>query len=134
MIVFIDTNVLISSFINIESTPFKAIAKTFFFPYFGVTSDYCLEEFYSVIEYKFPNREQEMKKRLLEYLPMLNLITTSNDAYDIEQQLRDYKDRLVLRAALQIDADIMITGDKDLLDLSITKPKIITPREFVNNY
>lgn len=134
MIVFFDTNVLISSLLCKNSIPHRVILKSTDYPYFGVTSDYCLEELDAVIENKFPNRKLEMKKVLSEFLPTLNVVTTNDQAYDVESLLRDSKDCLVLRAALQIDADILITGDKDLLELKIEKPIIITPREFIDNY
>ena len=134
MIVFIDTNVLISSLLHRYSIPHRAILKSTNYPYFGVVSDYCLKELDAVIHNKFTNRYLELRKTLSEFLPTLNVVTTCSEVYDVELLLRDPNDRLILRAALQIDADILITGDKDLLDLTITKPKIITPREFIDNY
>ena len=134
MIVFIDTNILISSLLHRYSIPHRAILKSTNYPYFGVVSDYCLKELDAVIDNKFPNRIIELRKTLSEFLPTLNVVTTSSEAYDVELLLRDPNDKLVLRAALQINADIMITGDKDLLELNINKPKIITPREFIDNY
>ena len=47
-------------------------------------------------------------------------------------KVRDEDDRWVLQSAINSDADILITGDKDLLVISdqIEKPKILTPRQF----
>ena len=49
-----------------------------------------------------------------------------------EVQVRDEDDRWVLESALRAKADVLITGDKDLLDISKQVPqlKIVTPREF----
>lgn len=47
-------------------------------------------------------------------------------------KVRDEDDRWVLQSAINSDADILITGDKDLLVIGdqIEKPKILTPRQF----
>ena len=49
-----------------------------------------------------------------------------------EVLIRDEDDRWVLQSAINAHADILITGDKDLLDITdqIEKPKILTPRQF----
>ena len=49
-----------------------------------------------------------------------------------EVKVRDEDDRWVLESALRAKADILVTGDKDLLVLSndITQIKIISPRGF----
>jgi predicted nucleic acid-binding protein len=46
--------------------------------------------------------------------------------------IRDEDDRWVLQSAINAQADILITGDKDLLEITdqIEKPKILTPRQF----
>lgn len=48
-----------------------------------------------------------------------------------EVKVRDEDDRWVLESAIRAKADILVTGDKDLLDISkkIPQLKIITPRE-----
>ena len=134
MIVFINTNVLISSLLDIESAPYQAIDKASSFPFFCITSDYCLEELNYVKMRKFSKHIDLMDKHFSIVIRMVNVVHTGNKTFKEELYVRDEKDRLVLRATLQIDADILITGDKDLLDLTITKPKIITPREFIDNY
>lgn len=49
-----------------------------------------------------------------------------------EIQVRDEDDRWVLESALRAWAEILITEDKDLLDISDKVPelKIVTPRTF----
>ena len=46
--------------------------------------------------------------------------------------VRDEDDRWVLESALRANADVLITGDKDLLVVSnqVSNLKIVTPREF----
>jgi predicted nucleic acid-binding protein len=38
----------------------------------------------------------------------------------------------VLRAAVAADVDMIVTGDKDLLESGIERPRIISPADFVN--
>lgn len=49
-----------------------------------------------------------------------------------EVKVRDEDDRWVLESAIRAEADILVTGDKDLLDISKNVPqlKIISPRGF----
>jgi putative PIN family toxin of toxin-antitoxin system len=46
---------------------------------------------------------------------------------------RDPKDNLVLECCLEVEADILITGDKDLLEIKNLpfKLKILTPRMYL---
>ena len=46
----------------------------------------------------------------------------------LENEIRDVKDRPILRAAIFANADILLTGDKDFLDAraKIEKPKIMS--------
>lgn len=47
---------------------------------------------------------------------------------------RDEKDNMVLECCLEVKADLLITGDKDLLDLPDIPfdLKILTPKEYIN--
>ena len=48
-----------------------------------------------------------------------------------ERMIRDAKDRPILRAALNVGADLFLTGDKDFLESSICDPRIISVRDFL---
>ena len=132
MIVFVDTNVLFSSFYNSNSIPGKAIIKVSEYPYSLFTSDYCLSELYSVVNKKKPNLLGVFASNLFFLLPQLNIVHVNSNKTEI--LIRDKNDVPVIEAALLIDADILITGDKDLLEFKIDKPKIITTRDFIDNY
>ena len=49
-----------------------------------------------------------------------------------ETQIRDVKDRPILRAAIEAKADVLLTGDKDFLESGVKKPAIMTPVEFLD--
>lgn len=45
-------------------------------------------------------------------------------------QIRDESDYPILYTAILEDVDILITGDKDFLDIEIERPEILTPAQF----
>lgn len=49
---------------------------------------------------------------------------------------RDAKDNMVLECCLEANADLLITGDKDLLDLTDLpfNLKILTPKEYIEHH
>ena len=40
----------------------------------------------------------------------------------------------LLAGAIETDADLLITGDKDFDEIKIESPKIIKPREYIEKY
>lgn len=62
----------------------------------------------------------------------LELVPIPTEEYTSEGQIRDVADRPILRAAINTNADILLTGDKDFLESGLTHPKIMTAAEFVN--
>jgi predicted nucleic acid-binding protein len=49
-------------------------------------------------------------------------------------QIRDRDDIQLLAAAIETEADIFVTGDKDFDEIVITKPKIMKPRNYIEEY
>lgn len=111
MKVFLDTNILISAALFPNGIAAKAVS----FPNQGIISDYSVSELTEVFTRKFPNRIPELNNFLVCALTTLRLITTPEEDMVNVPALRDKKDLPVLRAALAADADILLTGDKDLL-------------------
>ena len=134
MRIFIDTNIFFSAILFQGSIPYLAIEKTLSEAYEAWTSDYCLGELLRIIENKSPKNYEKMEKYLEKLSPSLHIHNDSSVVQDVEYSVRDKNDRTVIRSAIEVDSDIMITGDKDLLILRTNKPKIITPREFIDNY
>lgn len=54
------------------------------------------------------------------------------DVENKESEIRDVKDRPILRAAINADVDVILTGDKDFLESGIENPKIFTARDFID--
>ena len=48
--------------------------------------------------------------------------------------IRDINDYPILYTAIIDNVDILITGDKDFLNIDIEKPEILTPTDFLIKY
>lgn len=48
--------------------------------------------------------------------------------------VRDPKDQPILNAAIFANVDLLITGDKDFLNLKLEHPKCITAAQFLEDY
>ena len=132
--VFIDTNILVSSILYPNSVPFLVCSKATKSPFAMYTSDYCINELHNVIVNKFPSKLLELNVFLYVFLPHINVIKTSDKELEEERLIRDIDDRKVYRGAFEANVDIFVTGDKDLLEAPIQYPKIIKPKDFLENY
>lgn len=48
--------------------------------------------------------------------------------------IRDAKDYPVLYTAVAEDVDVLVTGDKDFDDVTLERPDILTPSEFIERF
>lgn len=132
--VFIDTNVLISAILYPDSIPFLACCKATKNPYVFCISDYCLKELYRIFNTKLSSKLVALDIFLLSFMPHIEVIETSEKILDDEHLIRDIDDRKIYRGAINANADLLVTGDYDLLEAPIKHLKIIKPRDFLNNY
>ncbi|MBI5873893.1 MAG: putative toxin-antitoxin system toxin component, PIN family [Candidatus Omnitrophica bacterium] len=128
----IDTNVIISAAIG-KSAVFTKIYDSFVNSLFTpVLSVSLREEIFGAV--RKPSlrkyfRAEEMK-RFRELIKVDTLLVTPSKKIVL---CRDAKDNIVLEAALEAKADLIVTGDKDLLCLNpFQNIRIITPKEFVD--
>lgn len=131
--VLIDTNILISAALSSNGTPYAAYMKAVTYPYRGVICDQNVDELRKVFNRKFPSKIYLLDRFLAIALTVLKLIETPVDELEQEKAIRDVKDRPILRAAMNADVDILLTGDKDFLEADIKKPKTMTAAEFLNS-
>lgn len=131
MRVLIDTNVLISAALSAAGTPFHAYIKAASYPNRGLICEQNVDEMKRIFYKKFPNRLAALDKFLSVALMTLELVPIPTDVSNLEKQIRDIKDRPILRAAIDAKADILLTGDKDFLESGVITPKIMTPSEFL---
>lgn len=134
MRVMIDTNIIISAALFPNGSVSKALYKAMQPPFQPVISDYIVDEVHRKFQEKFPEKVTELEAFFYTTLPAFSLITTPQNIKETESLIRDPKDRPILRAALEIGADLFLTGDKDFLDSSITDPRIISVKDFLAFY
>lgn len=131
MRVFLDTNVLVSGF---ASKGFSAdVVRLVLAEHELVTAEVVLEEVFRVLSTKFklpPERTERVMTLLREHHvePRPQVVPLI--------PLRDRTDVPVLASAIAAGADVLVTGDKDLLVVAdqVEALKIMDPRSFWTKY
>ena len=131
MQVFIDTNVLISAALSHEGTPFAAYAKAVSKPNRAVICDQNIEEARRIFQKKFPTKIAALDEFFTRALAEVELVNVPDDAVASEELVRDTADRTILRSAVASNCDVLLTGDRDLLDAGIAAPAVMSPRRFL---
>lgn len=131
MRVLIDTNILIFAAYAKGSIPYQAYQKAVDPPYQGLICEQSLEELRRVFNRKFPDKIQAFERFVATAISAVELIPMPSTIYDDEKKIRDANDRPILRAAIKAGADILLTGDKDFLESTVKRPKIMTASDFV---
>ena len=132
MRVLIDTNVLISAALSANGVPYRTYVKAASYPNHGLICEQNVDEMKRIFNKKFPKRLAALDKFLSIALLTLELVPIPTDENLSEAHIRDAKDRPILRAAIEADADVLLTGDKDFLESGLKNPRIITPAQFLN--
>ncbi|GAB3498855.1 putative toxin-antitoxin system toxin component, PIN family [Spirosoma knui] len=126
-----DTNVLISTFVfpGFAADVYDHCALHFEL----YTSEWILSEFNEKLEYKF-GYSSERRNRIISTIQDRHIMITPTN--ELPTASADPDDNHVLRAALFVKADFLITGDKEhLLPLKrVETTEIVSPREFHERY
>ncbi|RCR70302.1 putative toxin-antitoxin system toxin component, PIN family [Larkinella punicea] len=130
-VIVFDTNVFISTFV---------------FPGFSAkVHDFCAVNF-QLFTSEWILNELDEKLGLPKFRCSIERRSAINEIIRIRHQVvfpdselptvcRDADDNHILQVAQFVDADFIITGDRDLLDLiTFEKTQILSPREFYNRY
>ena len=131
MQVFIDTNILISAALFPGSVPDLAYQKAVTAPNGAVLSDQVVDELVRIFDRMFPQRREALEQFPEHLQRAVDIVATPLSADSSEGQIRDPNDRPVLRAALEANADVLLTGDKDFLESHVKPPRIMTATEFL---
>ena len=131
MRVLIDSNILISAAYSNGSIPHQAYKKAVEPPYQGLICEQSLEEVRRIYNRKFPDKIPAFERFTAAALSVVEIIPVPPSPHPDEDEIRDVNDRPILRAAIKADADILLTGDKDFTESSVTNPKIMTAAQFV---
>lgn len=132
MRVFIDTNVLISAALFPNGVAAVAYERAVLAPNDPVVSDYVINEMNRVFARKFPNKLAALEAFLAALSSCVEIVVTPETEIDDESEVRDPNDRPVLRAARYANADMLLTGDKDLLESGIDYPTMVSVASFLN--
>lgn len=127
----LDTNVLISVLL-FPSIKMNTMMDYIFTQHRLVLSSYVVDELKLVINKKFPSKINAIENLLT--MMSFEYVYTPNKIDRGLFEIRDVKDYPVLYTAIMEEVDILVTGDKDFSDITIEKPKIMTPAEFVECY
>lgn len=125
MKIFADTNVLISAFTARGLC--TDLLEVILADHQLMTGEIVLKELNRVLTKKLKVPERKVSN-VLEFLRNHHVEPVPDKPSEIK--VRDEDDRWVLESAIRAKADILVTGDKDLLDISKKVPqlKIISPR------
>ena len=128
--VVIDTNVLISGLLSATSTPAQAVDKAVTNAQPVATMETLRDLIEKLHSPKFDRYvRQERRDALLECVASLVEII---DVLQAIRASRDPKDDKFLEAAVNGRADVIVTGDKDLLDLNPFRGiAILTPADYL---
>lgn len=127
-----DTNVIISAILFPNSVPAKTLEDIAY----NHTPVLCLriiEELHIVFERKFREKLYVLENFLVKF--PYELIYTP-EFIDLTRfpYVSNKEDIPILVSAILGDVDIIVTGDKEFTKVEITKPEILTPREFLEKY
>ena len=129
MKVVIDTNVLFS-IIVFPSPRLSSLYEYLEQNHETVIFDYVVDE---LIEVTSRKRPQSMVT-LSAFIETIDIRKTTDDDRVEAITIRDAKDQPILDAALAIDADVILTGDRDFTSLKLDRPRIMTPAEFIAEF
>ena len=131
MRVLVDTNVLISAALSSTGVPFQAYVKAVSTPNHGLICEQNVDEMKRIFQKKFPAKLPALDEFLSTALLTMELVPIPTDEAETENQIRDVKDRPILRAAIHANAAVLLTGDQHFLESGVTRPAIMTPAEFL---
>jgi len=130
MKIVFDTNVILSSFIT-QGLSYRVLDLCLDRHRLYI-SQWIIDEISGKLKKKFKIPDNEIK-RVQDFISRAFVII--NPDGEIPILCRDKDDNNILHLAQFIKADIIITGDKDLLDLKkFNKVKIINPRTYMEKY
>ena len=124
--VLVDTTVIVSAVLFPGSTPADALAYVLEHEDLVLTQ-WIIDELHDVVRRKWPDRMPALVA-LLQTIPY-----TLAAPLPTSTPMRDTHDQPILDAAIAGAIDVLITGDKDFLALTIDLPRILTARQYLDD-
>lgn len=128
MKILVDTNVLISALLYRTSKPSLALLHSAKYHELFL-SDYNIAELHKIVGNKFPELQPDVDVLLAELA--FEMIPAPQSP---QKLIADPKDAPVLNAAILADVDIIISGDKHFLNMTIERPIVLTPTKYLEEY
>ncbi|WP_169801674.1 putative toxin-antitoxin system toxin component, PIN family [Millisia brevis] len=126
----VDTNVVISALLFPSSTPGAVVAEVLTGHRMVVTR-WIIDELYEVVGRKRP----DLVAALETFLSHCDYeLAEPGPAGHHDTTIADKDDQPILDAALTANADVIVTGDKHFLSLDLSRPRILTPRAYLDAY
>ncbi len=132
MRIMLDTNILVSM-VFFPSRQTRRLARELAKYHQAVLCDYVIEELKVVVDEKF-SEDKDYLPIFLQDFPFELIHTPKDTQPDKLPHIRDEKDSPILATALRENIDVFITGDKDFLVLDIETPRIMTMRDFLDEF
>jgi len=128
--VVIDTNVLISGLLSTTSTPALAVEKAITKAELVATTETLRELIQTLLLPKFDRYVRRERREAL--LQRVASIVEIVEVLQVVRASRDPKDDKFLEAAVNGRANVLLTGDRDLLDLNPFRGiAIVTPADYL---
>ena len=128
MRLFLDTNVLVSAIIFPDSHVAEFLAQAIE-RHTIVISSYVVEELHEVFEAKFRSRVSALEAFLSKFSYELVYIPHNIDLTQFPT-VRDKDDIPIIASAILGHCDYLVSGDRDLLEIELERPRIVTPQNF----
>lgn len=127
--VVLDTNVIVSAVIS-DGKPRELLRRGIENQFIIVASDLILKEFATVLRRpKFKTSEDEISRIILALIQSSEVVNVKSDFKVVKQ---DPKDDIIIRTAYDGGADLIVTGDKHLLEFgSFRGIKIISVENMI---
>ncbi len=126
----LDTNVWVSALLW-KGNPHRILLVALDGEIKAITSTDILDEVERVLRLDKFNLDEEEIKGLLKVVYGASEIIDINENFKIK--IRDEKDKIITDCALNGNADFVVSGDKDLLDLRLVEDvRIVNPKEFLD--
>jgi|SRR5271165_3565038 len=128
--VVFDTNVLISALLSTTSTPARALEVAITISQLVATSATLRELMVKLLSPRFDRyvSQQQRDALLLRLAPLIEIV----EVVEPIRASRDSKDDKFLEAAVNGRADVVVSGDRDLLELHPFRGiAILTPKDYL---
>ena len=135
-IVVIDANIILSAAINQAGLPNQLLDMLYSKRAFEViASPAIIAEWYECVSRKSIQKAAKASESQLQSFiaSIIAFSTMVEDSATAQGFCRDPKDDMYISAALDANANFIVTGDNDLLDLAaVESVAVVTPRQFYN--